>query len=89
MKIRNFQSITYYSRQFSIPIGVGNDEESIRVFKSICNISMDQKMILVCIDTSTDKIVGANILWVISKEDNYAQQFADLVNENIYRRDTK
>lgn len=89
MKIRNFQSITYYSKQFSIPIGDGNDEESIRVFKSICNVSMDQKMILVCIDTSTEKIVGANILWVISKEDNYAQQFADLVNENINRRDTK
>lgn len=52
------------------------------MFKDMCRDSMKQTVFLCCIDTSTGRIAGVNVLYVISKEDQYSEQFLKAVTDN-------
>lgn len=59
---------------------IGDDPKCVEAFRSMCQDSLNQKVALACFDVSTDKLVAANILWIISKEDNFSQQLKDIVS---------
>lgn len=58
---------------------IGDDPECVEIYRSMCQDSLNQKVALACIDVATDRLVGVNILWIISKEDNFSQQLKDIV----------
>lgn len=47
----------------------------------MCWDSMKQTVFLCCIDTSTNRIAGANVLFIISKEDQYNDQLLKAVSQ--------
>lgn len=64
--------------------GMINDIDSIEWFKKIAFTSVKQNMGLACFDSVNNKIVGVNLLYVVSKEDKFVDQIRALVSHNQY-----
>lgn len=60
-------------------IGLGKVAAAVDSFRLICQSSLDQRVALACYDTSTNTLVGANIVFIIGKEDEMTKQWKELV----------
>lgn len=60
--------------------GVSADAQERQSYIDLCQISMDQRAVLACFDTFTNKMVGVNILWIVNKNDNLYQQLDGCVS---------
>lgn len=62
------------------------DPALTNAFRIFCRIAFEQKLIVVCFREGSNEIVGFNIMFVVSKEDNLSAQSEKLVRMAFGRR---
>lgn len=69
-------------KYISLILGILRDPKAVELFKDMCRDSMKQTVFLCCIDTSTNRIAGVNVLHVINKEDQFNDQLLKAVADS-------